>query len=156
MKFPENIEIQVVSKQGSLLPVENLVCSIVLFAPEKNNYHLGPFFSSARGIINIKEDQLRISAEAVLESGIMDYVHYSKCLDRAMIEFLDSGNIEKLIVGRSMWGLIKDEHLLYGSEENLMKKILLARENKITQESFYIDFKGQDNLKINMAVEVLK
>ena len=147
MIFPKNIELTILSQDNKQLIFEDVAISITLFAQNKNDYHLGPFFSNNNGVWKIEEKQLIISAEAVLSSGIMDYCKYTDCSENVMIEILDSNKLNMLINGRSKWGLLKDESVLYGSKEMLLNKIKNSNNHFVEPKKIYLNFSGQNILK---------
>ena len=67
MNFPKVLELSILSKEKKQIMLSDIIVSITLFAPRKNNYNLGPFFSNDTGIVKIEEKQLIISAEARLD-----------------------------------------------------------------------------------------
>ena len=147
MIFPKNLELSILPKDKKQSMLADIIVSITLFAPKKNDYHLGPFFSDNHGVIKIEEKQLIISAEAVLSSGIMDYCKYSDCSEKVMIEILDSNKLNMLINGRGIWGITKDEALLYGSKEVLLNRIKNSKNHLVEPKKLYLNFSGQDILK---------
>jgi hypothetical protein len=152
MKFPKILKISLVSKDGKQIMLSDVVFSITLFAPKKNNYHLGPFFSTNSGTLELDEERLTISAEAVLDSGIMDYCHYSDCSDKVMIEILDSEQLNNLIKGTNLWGLLKDEEILYGSKEILLKRIKNNKNDLVGPKKIDSIFSGQEILNEKIVI----
>ena len=150
MIFPKILELSILSKDRKQLMLSDIVISITLFSSRRNDYHLGPYFSNDNGVIKITEKDLIISAEAVLDSGLMDYCRYSDCSEKAMVEILDSNKLNMLINGRNKWGLLKNEAILYGSKEMLLDRIRNSKNHLVEPKKVYLNFSGQDILKVEI------
>jgi hypothetical protein len=124
MKFPNKIVIKIVDGLD-LNPIlmENVIIFIHVFAINKNDYDLGPYFSDNNGEIHLTNKILQISADAQMETGIMDYKDIKEASPLVKIEILSKEEIERLREGRKLWGIIKKEATLYQSEKKLLKKI---------------------------------
>ena len=124
MKFPNKIVIRIVDGL-TLKPMlmENILICIHVFAINKNDYDLGPYFSDSSGEIHLTSEILKISADAQMETGLMDYKDIEEASPLVKIEILSAEEIGKLKEGRRLWGIIKKEVDLYQSEQKLLEKI---------------------------------
>jgi hypothetical protein len=124
LRFPKKIKIKILEgNTQSPIKIENIIISIHFFALKKNDYYLGPFFSDINGEIEIDANILSISAEAELQTGLMDYLSVNKCSPLVEIHILSNEEIENLIKGRMLWGIIGRERELYKSKEELLDRI---------------------------------
>ncbi|MDD5018796.1 MAG: hypothetical protein PHS61_00020 [Candidatus Omnitrophica bacterium] len=124
LKFPNKVKIKIIDELArSPIRIKNIIIFVHLFAVKKNDYYLGPFFSDINGEIEINRDMLAILAEAELQTGIMDYKSVNECSSLAEINILSREEIENLVKGRSLWGVIGREKELYGTKEELLNKI---------------------------------
>jgi len=137
--FPNKINIKIVdSFTHSSIRIPNIIVMIHIFAMEKNDYHLGPFFSNDNGEIEIDKNTLEILAEAELESGLMDYRSVKECSPLVEIGIISEKDIENLIKGRELWGVSKREKELYGSSENLLNRIKKSNNHAICPNSLRV------------------
>ena len=150
MIFPERFEIHILDQDNKPILYSNIMVFITLFAPRKNNYDLGPLFSDKFGVISVNKNQLIILAEAVLETGLMDYCGYWECSKEILVEIFDYRDLNKLIYGRETWGIVGKEAILYESKENLLKKIKVCANHLVEPVKVYADFEGQALLSINI------
>lgn len=124
LKFPNKIKIKILDGfTREVIKIDNIVISLHLFAMKKNDYYLGPFFSDNKGEIVIDKNMLEISADAELQTGLMDYRNVNECSSLVEIKILSEEEIGRLIEGRSLWGIIGREKKLYNSKEELLCKI---------------------------------
>ena len=139
MRFPDKLNVQLVKRNGEKLHLENVVFVIKLKAPQKNDYYLGPFFSNKGGECKISEKVLKISAEAVIQSGLMDYVNYELCSGIATIQILTVDEIEKMLKARSVWGIIGKEAELYVSKEHLLGWLKKSANHSVISKPIQVD-----------------
>lgn len=122
----------------SPIKIPNIIVSIHLFAMRKNDYYLGPFFSDNNGEIKIDKNILEISAEAELQTGLMDYKEVDECSSLVEIKIASEGEIADLIKGRTLWGLIGQEQQLYNTKEELLDRITKNNNNLIFPNSLRV------------------
>ena len=152
MRFPNELHVQLIKNNNEKSSLENVVLAIKLNAPQKNDYHLGPFFSDSNGEYKLSENVLKISADAVIQSGLMDYVHYELCSDVVAIQILSPDEVVKMIKGRSLWGILEKESEIYISKENLLNRLKENVNHLVAPTSISIDLRkyvGTIELKIS-------
>lgn len=142
VRFTKELYIQLIHKNtAKKINIENVVLSIELKAPRKNDYHLGPYFSNKNGEYRLNEHILKVSADAVIQSGLMDYVHYESCKDIITIKVSSLTDIEKMMRGRKVWGLLDRESELYTSKEHLLNKLINSNNHLVVPASIEIDLR---------------
>lgn len=153
MQFPKKVHIKLVDDNFEKLNIDNIILQIKLIPPQKNIYYLGPFFSNNRGEYELNKNILEISANAVIESGVMDYVHYEKCENVVQIQILSIDEIKNMINGREIWGLLGEESQLYDTKERLIEKLNKSNNPLVIPKSFNIDFKNLEK-EVNLSVKL--
>ncbi len=139
LKFPDNIIIRIVDGfTDNPIRTPNIIVSIHFFAIRKNDYYLGPFFSDDNGEIRIDKNILEISAEAELQTGLMDYKGVGECSSLVEIKIASEGEIANLIKGRTLWGLVGQEQQLYNTKEELLDRITKNNNNLIFPNSLRV------------------
>jgi hypothetical protein len=124
MKFPNKITIRMIDGMSlNPIKVENILINIHVFAFNKNDYYLGPFFSDSNGEMHLTNKMLEISADAEIETGIMDYKGIRGASPLVEIRILSKEEIDLLKEGRNLWGIVGKEADLYRSKKELLKKI---------------------------------
>ena len=151
MKFPKNLMISILSQDNKPILQSDIMIVINLIAPRKNNYHLGPFFTNNKGVVFLTEKDLQISAQAEAETGLMDYLPYVECSDEVEIEIFNYENLDKLIYGRTIWGLVGDETSLYETKENLLERIKSSANHKVLPNKAYARFIGQKEIEVKIS-----
>jgi len=141
LKFPKKIKIRILDGfTQSPIEIENIIISIHLFALKKNDYYLGPFFSDINGEIEIDDNILSISAEAELQTGLMDYLNVNECSPLVEIHILSNEEIKNLIKGRLLWGIIGREREIYKSKEELLNRIQKNNNSFVLPQSLRVNW----------------
>lgn len=123
--FPERVTIRarLINNDAEMDGIGlRIAFSIRTFARSKNDYHLGPFFTDDTGALALTRQQLKLSAQAALSSGLMDYASISDGFPLVEISHLSAADIERAIKSRTThWTQELDgERELYGSVGNLV------------------------------------
>ena len=81
--LPEVVEIQLMAatRHGGSSPfrLAEVIVGVRTFHCQKNNYHLGPFFSDAAGLVRIKREDLLDAIADEHATGLMDYAGIETC-----------------------------------------------------------------------------
>lgn len=127
MKFPQIVKIKIIDTvTNNVITVENIAINVHIFAINKNDYYLGPYFSNSNGEIHLTNRMLRISADAEMETGIMDYKDIREASPLVEIKILSKEEVARLKEGRMLWGLVAKEAELYRSDKELLRKIEMS------------------------------
>jgi hypothetical protein len=91
-------------------------------ACRKNDYHLGPFFSEADGIVRITRAMLERDVSDTLSTGLMDYGGIEECAPDVAIRAWTPAETARAGEGRrEVWtDLLAGEALEYRSIEELI------------------------------------
>ena len=153
MKFPNNVTIRVIDGIAlKPIKIENILINVHIFAMNKNDYYLGPYFSDINGQIHLTNKMLRISADAELETGMMDYKNIKNASPLVEIKILSKEEIKLLNEGRKLWGIVGREVVLYRSKKELLEKINLNNNYRILPAS--IRALWDDNIVPNVCYEL--
>jgi hypothetical protein len=154
LKFPDKIKIKIIDGfSHKPIKIQNIIISVHLFAMKKNDYHLGPYFSDSNGEIEIDKNMLTISAEAELQTGIMDYKSVNECSSLVEISILSKGDIINLTKGRALWGLIGREKELYNTKEELLSRIDKNNNSFVLPQSLRVNW--ENNTAAKASYEIL-
>lgn len=124
LKFPKKIKIKLIENfTHKPIEIPNIILSIRVFAIEKNDYFLGPFFSNENGEFEIDKNMLEIFSESELKTGIMDYQKIDDCSPQIEIRIMSIEEITNLLKGRELWGLVGRENIFFKTKEELLKRI---------------------------------
>jgi len=121
--IPNKLIIQLMNAPDVIVDVENVILSLKVFAYQKNDYHLGPFFTNKDGACIIERQTIKIMADAELQRGIMDFQAFDSCSNLAEVSILTKEQIGRMLEARKLWGTIADESRMFGTKENLINKI---------------------------------
>lgn len=74
--FPEIVRIQLVrwDQERTAAALPGVIFQIHVFARQRNDYLLAPFFSNEMGLVEISRADLESAVEVQLAAGLMDYV----------------------------------------------------------------------------------
>src|SRR3989338_1699200 len=124
MRFPNNNVIRIIDGINlNSIKVDNILIYVHVFAIKKNDYYLGPYFTDNDGEIHLTNKILQISADAEMETGIMDYRDIKEASPLVEIKILSEEEIGRLKEGRRLWGIVGKEAKLYRSAKNLLANI---------------------------------
>jgi hypothetical protein len=101
--LPEQVTVQLVDSSGSPAKMADVLFQITAFARQKNDYHLQPFATDREGLATITREQLDAEVAANHDSGLMDYVHISKCSSAVEIRPLTDEETLRAIEARKVW-----------------------------------------------------
>lgn len=139
LNFPSKIKIKIVDGLNhNSIKIPSIIISIHLFAMKKNDYYLGPFFSDENGEIEIDKNTLEISAEAELGTGLMDYKDVHECSPLVEINILSQEEINNVMKGRTLWGIIGRENEIYNTKEDLLNRIRNNNNHLVNPRSFRV------------------
>ena len=139
LNFPDKVKIKIIeSLTHKPIKIPNIIINIHAFAMEKNDYFLGPFFSNENGEFEIDKNSLEISAEAELQTGIMDYRGINECSSLIEFRIISMEEVENILKGRGMWGVIGREKDVYGTKEELLAMIMKNNNNLVLPQSLRV------------------
>jgi len=127
--LPNVVEIQLMAANrhggSSPLPLADVIVSVRTFRCQKNDYHLGPFFSDAAGVVRITQEDLRDAIADGQAIGLMDYAEIEKCSPEIEIRHWSSTEVETAERSRrEAWkSLLPGEARHYASIGELVHRI---------------------------------
>ena len=134
------------------IKIENILINVQVFAINKNDYHLGPYFSDINGQIHLTNKMLRISVDAEMETGIMDYKDIKNASPLVEIKILSKEEIRLLKEGRKLWGIAGKEADLYRSKKELLEKIDSSNNYRVLPMSIRVLW--DDKIASNVCYEL--
>lgn len=112
MEFPDELTVRVLDA-ASGRPVENVSFLLVLKAPVKNDYAVGPLITSQDGIIRISREECERAIRRAQEMFIMDYSgDLPTCANVAELKLQPPSTITNMITqfeeAPDFWGMAFD------------------------------------------------
>jgi hypothetical protein len=139
LKFPDKVKIRIIEGfSHKQIKIPNIVISIHAFAMKKNDYFLGPFFSNENGEFEIDKNTLEIFADAEMQTGIMDYRKINECSSLIEIRIISLEEIENLLKGREVWGIVGREKEFYNTKEELLNRIKKNNNNLVLPQTIRV------------------
>ncbi|MGA7192603.1 MAG: hypothetical protein WBW94_03155 [Anaerolineales bacterium] len=121
--LPDFVQIQLNFLGDKFFNLSNLVLVISCFARKKNDFHLGPFFSTEEGVFRIDHSTLEIAELSTIDSGIMDYHRITNCYPDVQISLETVDDIKRIIKGRDVWGVMQREKPIYKNKTELLARL---------------------------------
>ena len=152
----ENVKTKIISPKDNMpLKIKNIIIFIHIFAVEKNNYNLGPYFSDNNGESYINKHMLEISTNSELETDLMGHRDIKDCSSQVEIEILSEEAIKRLIEGRKLWGITKQEIELYGSKEHLLEKIEKNSNSMVESAKILVDWDERTPSNVTYEIKTM-
>jgi len=118
---PSQITIEI-EPSDAIPVVAGAIAGIRCFARKKNDYHLGPVFADASGVMHVMRAEIELLAAAQLETDLMGLAPLTSAFPFVELRLWRRSDIERAIEGRRRWGLVGEEPALYESVESLIEK----------------------------------
>ena len=131
--LPEQITIHLLLEDRTPFRVSEVMLLVDTAQCRKNNYHLGPFFSDADGIVRITRSMLEREVRDELETGVMDYGRIDECAPDITIRPWTISEIQRAQrARREIWtSLLPGEALEYRSIDDLLERYARAANHRL-------------------------
>jgi hypothetical protein len=130
--LPEEVTIRLLSEDRTPFRVPEVIVEIYTSGCRKNNYHLGPFFSDADGVVTITREMLERAASDELATGLMDYGGIGECAPDVAIRPWTKSEVTRAVEAREYWtSLLPGEAAEYRSIDELIQRYTQAANHRL-------------------------